>query len=103
MPSNDQCIHCDIISFPCSAACYDSINHCVWTSNDDWIDLWDCCGKARPAVHLLASRLGKTSTQDLIPVTDKSQKTMEGERLLLYHEVAPVIIIYQYLRRSSCS
>ena len=66
------------LSLSFSAACYDSINHCVWTSNDDWVDVWDCCGKVRPAVHLLASRLGKSSTQELIPDTDNSQKTVEG-------------------------
>ena len=49
------------------AACYDSRNHCVWTCNDDWIDVWDCAGKVRVAAHQLASRLGKSSVSDLIP------------------------------------
>ena len=50
-----------------SAACYDSRNHCVWTCNDDWIDVWDCAGKVRVAAHQLASRLGKSSITELIP------------------------------------
>ena len=50
------------------AACYDSRNHCVWTCNDDWIDVWDCAGKVRVAAHQLASRLGKSSVSDLIPL-----------------------------------
>ena len=49
------------------AACYDSRNHCVWTCNDDWIDVWDCAGKVRVAAHQLASRLGKSSIAELIP------------------------------------
>ena len=50
-----------------AAACYDSRNHCVWTCNDDWIDVWDCAGKVRVAAHQLASRLGKSSIAELIP------------------------------------
>ena len=61
-----------------TAVCYDHFNHCVWTSNDDWIDMWDCTGKVRLAVHHLATRLGKTSASELIPEPDKSQKTVEG-------------------------
>lgn len=49
------------------AACYISSHHCVWTCNDDWIDVWDCAGKVRIAPHQLATRLGKDSIQDLIP------------------------------------
>ena len=61
-----------------TAVCYDHFNHCVWTSNDDWIDMWDCTGKVRLAVHHLATRLGKSSASELIPELDKSQKTVEG-------------------------
>ena len=50
-----------------TAACYDSRNHCVWTCNDDWIDVWDCAGKVHVAAHLIASRLGKASIAELIP------------------------------------
>ena len=63
---------------PPPAASYDSINHCVWTTNDDSVDVWDCSGKSRPAVHLLAGRLGKPSTQDLIPDTDGTRNTVQG-------------------------
>ncbi len=49
------------------AACYDSCNHCVWTCNDDWIDIWDCAGKVQIAPHQLATRLGKADITDLIP------------------------------------
>ena len=57
-----------------SAACYDSRNHCVWTSNNDWLDIWDCSGKVRVAAHHLASRLGKASVEQLIPPVQSEQE-----------------------------
>lgn len=59
--------HTHTHTLPLSAACYDSRNHCVWTCNDDWIDVWDCAGKVRVAAHQLALRLGKSSIAELIP------------------------------------
>ena len=50
----------------------------MWTSHDDWVDVWECAGKTRLAVHHLTARLGKSSTSALIPQPDKNQKTMEG-------------------------
>ena len=49
------------------AACYDSINHCVWTVSDDWVDVWSCAGRVRPAAHLLAVRMNHGSVSSLIP------------------------------------
>ena len=63
-----------------SAACYDSRNHCVWTTNDDWVDVWDCAGKVRLTVHHLATRLGKKSVSELIPELDKEQQIVEGKK-----------------------
>jgi E3 ubiquitin-protein ligase HECTD4 len=89
MPSPN--LHCALAkgaSMNSMAVCYDYHNHCVWTSNDDWIDTWDCTGKVRLAVHHLATRLGKTSASELIPELDKSQKTVEVSEaisLLLRH------------------
>ena len=67
------------LSPSCPAACYDSRNHCVWTTNDDWVDVWECAGKVRLAVHHLATRLGKSSASELIPELDKEQKTVGGD------------------------
>ena len=61
-----------------SASCYDPQSHCVWTSNDDWVDVWECSGKVRLAVHHLAARLGKSSVAELIPELDNTQTTAEG-------------------------
>lgn len=74
--------------FPPSAACYDSRNHCLWTCNNDWIDIWDCAGKVRVAIHHLASRLGKTDITELIPSLQADQGTIlvsEAITLMLRH------------------
>ncbi len=42
-----------------TAACYDPRNLCVWTTNDDWIDVWNCAGKVKVSSHHLDERLGK--------------------------------------------
>ena len=82
------------LSFPLSsllhpsAACYDSRNHCLWTCNNDWIDIWDCAGKVRVAIHHLASRLGKTDITELIPSLQADQGTIpvsEAITLMLRH------------------
>lgn len=41
-----------------TAACYDPRNLCVWTTNDDWVDLWNCAGKVKVSSHHLDARLG---------------------------------------------
>ena len=58
-----------------AAACYDSSNHCIWTCNDDWIDIWDCAGKVRIANHQLVTRLGKENLEDLIPSSTSTGST----------------------------
>lgn len=73
---------------PGSAACYDSRNHCLWTCNNDWIDIWDCAGKVRVAIHHLASRLGKSDITELIPSLQADQGTIpvsEAITLMLRH------------------
>lgn len=73
---------------PPSAACYDSRNHCLWTCNNDWIDIWDCAGKVRVAIHHLASRLGKSDITELIPSLQADQGTIpvsEAITLMLRH------------------
>ncbi len=42
-----------------AAACYDPRNLCVWTTNDDWVDVWDCAGKVKVSSHHLDARLGR--------------------------------------------
>ena len=81
-----KCFPTPPLSPSCPAACYDSRNHCVWTTNDDWVDVWDCAGKVRLAVHHLATRLGKSSASELIPELDKEQKTVEGDGNHSMHE-----------------
>lgn len=44
---------------PYTAACYDPRNLCVWTANDDWIDVWDCAGKVKVSACHLDARLGR--------------------------------------------
>ncbi len=71
-----------------TAACYDSRNHCVWTANDDWVDIWDCAGRVRVAVHHLATRLGKSSVDELLPPLRADAKTIhvsEAIALMLRH------------------
>lgn len=71
------------------AACYDYQNHCVWTVCDDWIDVWTCVGRVRPAAHILAVRMGQPSQSDLIPaLTEGSPETIQIRKaiqLLLRH------------------
>lgn len=79
------------ISLLIPAACYDSSNHCVWTCNDDWIDIWDCGNKLRIATHQLITRLGKSSIEDLVPPPppsqskDESMSVSEAISLMLRH------------------
>ena len=73
---------------PPPAACYDSRNHCLWTCNSDWVDIWDCAGKIRVAIHHLASRLGKTDISELIPSLRANEDTIpvsEAITLMLRH------------------
>ena len=55
-----------------AAACYDSNNHCIWTCNDDWIDVWECTGNVRLPSHQLVALLGKSSIEELIPSSSPS-------------------------------
>ena len=73
---------------PSPAACYDSRNHCVWTCNEDWVDIWDCSNKVRVAVHHLATRLGKKGVSDLLPPLKSDQTSIpisEAITLMLRH------------------
>ena len=51
-------VHVTLHASPLPAACYDPRNLCVWTTNDDWIDVWDCAGKVKLSPHHLDARLG---------------------------------------------
>ena len=65
------------------AYCYDHIDHCLWSVTDEWVDLWTCIGKVKPAPHLLALRMGKSCLKDLIPDLPDSDTVSITDAILL--------------------
>jgi len=47
-----------------AGACYDAVNHAVWTFASNWIDLWQCSGSL--ALSQVAKMLGRASVDDLL-------------------------------------
>ena len=82
----------------CVAACYDCRNHCVWTCNDDWIDIWDCAGKVKAAAHQLASRLGKNNIKDLIPPVEENQENSHST----IHVSEAITLMLRHIGIESC-
>lgn len=83
-------LHCSLArgaSTQAMATCYDGINHCVWMTCDEWIDVWRCGSRVRPAAHLLAVRMNHTSLPAFIPppTTSSTIPLSEVIELLLRH------------------
>ena len=81
-------LHADECLPSALAACYDAKSHCVWTLCDNGVDVWDCAGRCRIALHQLAQRLADGSIEKLIPSTcgqAESISVAEAISLMLRH------------------